>query len=69
MERQDIQTLLTASGYRIPPYRLAHMAKSVSKIVEILTGNPVYGYTAIEAHYMLRVADSMISQGEEDVWN
>lgn len=68
-KEKNVRTLLEASGYRIPPYRLAQMSKTVSKMMDLLTCNPACSYSATEVHYMLRVTNEMIASGEKDIWN
>ena len=64
-----VKTVLEASGYRIPPYRMAKMAKTISKIMELITCDVSMGYTSNEARYMLQLAETMVTDAEEDRWS
>lgn len=50
-----IKTILEESGYKIPPYRMNHMVKSATKIVEILFGSGPVSYTAKESQMILEL--------------
>lgn len=50
-------------GYRIPPYRLSCMSKSVSKIIQELTSPSPVMYSAEEARFILRQVEKYIDKG------
>lgn len=54
---KDIQTILDRSGYKIPPYRMACVAKDAAKIAAILFGGSVVSYTAEEAAMLLELSE------------
>lgn len=50
-------------GYRIPPYRLSCMSKSVSKILQELTSPTPVLYSADEARFILEQVKKYIDKG------
>ena len=66
MQSGDVRTILQNSGYRIPPYRLKNMSETASKIVKLITCNPVCGYTNEEARFILRTVSEIIEWGKEE---
>ena len=60
-----IKTILEESGYKIPPYRMNHMVKSATKIVEILFGSGPVSYTAKESQMILDLVKTMVEKAVE----
>jgi hypothetical protein len=50
-------------GYKIPPYRLACMSKSVHKIMQELTSPTPVSYSVDEAMFILDQARAYIEKG------
>lgn len=56
-------TVLERTGYKIPPYRLMCMSKSLSKIIqELMSPSPVM-YSVDEALIILEQAAAMVRKG------
>ena len=63
MTEKEAGTILERSGYRIPPYRLACMAKTAAKILQAVSeGGPV-AYTLSEARLVLEMARILLEKG------
>ncbi len=52
-------------GYKIPPYRLACMSKSVHKIMQELTSPTPVSYSVDEAMFILDQARAYIEKGRD----
>lgn len=59
---ETVKTILEASGYKIPPYRMNCMVKDVSKICSILLGTGPISYTADEARVILDMVEAIRSK-------
>lgn len=59
------KTLLEASGYHIPPYRLARMSDLSNKIVKMIMTDGVVAFTADEAKLILHLAGEVVRAGSE----
>ena len=63
MDETTKKTLLEASGYRIPPYRLARMSDVANRIVKLILTDTMCSFTAEEAKIILQVAEETIGRG------
>ena len=61
----EIHGFVTAErmGYKVPPYRLACMSKSVAKIVQELTSPTQVLYSIDEAKFILEQVQVYIEKG------
>ena len=59
MTEKEAGTILERSGYRIPPYRLACMAKTAAKILQAVS----VAYTLSEARLVLEMAGILLEKG------
>jgi|GEM_PF-6188635 len=64
----DSKTLLEASGYRIPPFRLARITDVTNKIMKLILCCSDCAFTAEEARLILRMAESFLEEGTKE-WN
>ena len=63
MDETTKKTLLEASGYRIPPYRLARMSDVANRIVKLILTDTMCSFTAEEAKIILQVAEETVGRG------
>lgn len=63
MDETTKKTLLEASGYRIPPFRLARMSDVANRIVKLILTDTMCSFTAEEAKIILQVAEETIGRG------
>ena len=63
MNETTKRTLLEASGYRIPPYRLVRMSDVANRIVKLILTDTMCSFTAEEAKIILQVAEETIGRG------
>lgn len=63
MNETTNRTLLEASGYKIPPFRLARMSDVANKIVKLVLTDTMCAFTAEEARIILAVAQETVERG------
>lgn len=63
MDETTKKTLLEASGYRIPPFRLARMSDVANKIVKLVLTDTMCAFSADEARIILEVARETVERG------
>lgn len=61
----NVKTILERSGYKIPPYRLTCMTKTVAKIMAVINDNGPISYTAYEAQMIMDMVSFVISKGAD----
>jgi hypothetical protein len=62
---KDVSAVLERTGYKIPPYRLSHISKTVSKIVQILTSPSPVMMSVNEANIVLDIVKATLERGEQ----
>lgn len=64
-ENKDVAAVMERTGFKIPPYRLACMSKTASKIVHILTNPSPVMMSANETAITLDMVRFILEQGEK----
>lgn len=60
---KDVSAVLERTGFKIPPYRLAHISKTASKIVQILTSPSPVMMSLDEANITLDIVRTLLERG------
>ncbi|HCA29766.1 MAG TPA: hypothetical protein DEP23_09470 [Ruminococcaceae bacterium] len=64
MSDKELQSVMERTGYKIPPYRLACISKTASKIVQMLTNPSPIMLTANETNITLDMVRFILERGE-----
>lgn len=63
MSDKKIQTVVERTGYKISPYRLAQISKTVAKVMQIVTNPTPTLLTTEEVNLTLDVVKYLIERG------